>query len=322
MALIGSLLLVFGARPAHGQHVITAAARTQAEALLQQAYAAYQGADYPQAQHLIDQAEKLQPDQADGWNLRGAVYLKQGTFDKASAAFTRAVALDPNLWAAQFNLGEVPFHQKDYRRARERFEALLSQTDHFKQANRWELAAYKAYLSTLLMGDDLNARKKLAKLPAKGGVTPAYLYAQAALSFSRKDAATAEKTLAIAQQTYPPAANELFASSFETVGWQAPPPPVRPVYATSLPAPGSAPYAGGGEKPMQIDPRLEAAVAEPLPASGGAVYAKVPAVTNATPSTAAKTTPAPKAANKAAGSAQASPAPRTLKTDNTGLLLD
>ena len=306
----------FAVAPARAQRIVTAAERSQAEAYLQQAYTAYQDGDFPQAHHLIDLAQKLQPDQADGWNLRGAVFLKQGTYDRAATAFSRAVALDPNLWAAQFNLGEVAFHQKDYRHARARFEALLDQTDHFKEASRWELAAYKAYLSTLLMGDDAGARKKMAKLPSKGGATPALLYAQAALSFSRKDPSTAQKTLTLAQATYPPAANELFASSLETVGWQAAA-PVMPTYASPLPPPGTAPYVGGSQKPMQIDPRLEAAVADPLPSPGTPVYSKVPAVTQAAGRDAAATLPAGKP------SAKASPTPATPgpEPDHAGLLL-
>ena len=307
------LALTLALVPARAQHVITAAARSQADALLQQAYTTYQDGDYPQAHLLIDKAEKLQPNQADGWNLRGAVYLKQGIYDKATAAFTRAVAIDPKLWAAQFNLGEVPFHQKDYRRARARFEALLDQTDRFKEANRWELAAYKAFLSCLLMGDDAEAHKKLAKLPPKGA-TPAYLYAQAALSFSRKDIAAAEKTLAVAQSTYPPAANDLFGSSFETVGWQSPAPPPMPAFPSAPPTPGGAPYSGSaGERPMQIDPRLEAAVAEPLPAAGGAVYTKLPSV-------AVPNKPPLKANASSAQPATASPTP-AVGQDHTGLLL-
>jgi Tfp pilus assembly protein PilF len=311
--------------PAHAQHVITALARAEAAADLQEAYTDYSAGDYPQAHALIDKAEKLQPDQADGWNLRGAIYLKQGIYDKAGVAFSRAVALDPNLWAAQFNQGEVAFHQKDYRRAQARFDALLDQTNRFKEANRWELAAYKAFLSTLLAGEDADAHKRLAKLPPKGA-TPAYLYAQAALSFSRKDVAGAEKTLAIAQTTYPPAANDLFASSFETVGWQAAPPPLTSAYPlSSLPVPGSAPYAGGGERPMQVDPRLESAVADPLPAAGGAVYAKVPAVvptanqpTGKEPAPEHKPTPAPAADDNDKSSDHPSPAPGQ---DHTSLLL-
>jgi tetratricopeptide (TPR) repeat protein len=314
-AFAALFLCAIPAVPARAQHVVTAAARSQAEGLLQQAYTTYEAGDYAQAQLLIDQADKLEPNQPDAWNLRGALYLKEAKYDKAEAAFGRAVALDPKLWAAQFNLGEVSFHQKDYRRARARFETLLSQTDRFKDANRWELAAYKAFLSCLLMGDDAEARKRLAKLPPKGA-TPAYLYAQAALSFSRKDAATAEKTLATAQSTYPQAANDLFASSLETVGWQA---PAAPVYASSMPVPGSAPYAGGGERPMQIDPRLESAVADPLPTSGGAVYTKIPVVAPSKDHE-LKTPESGKPAAKP--EASASPSPAETAQDHTGLLLE
>jgi Tfp pilus assembly protein PilF len=317
------LTLAFALTPARAQRVVTAAARAQAADLLQQAYSTYQAGDYPQAHLLIDKADKLEPDQADAWNLRGAIYLKQKMYDKAGTAFARAAALDPKLWAAQFNIGEVAFDQKDYRRARTRFESLLDQTDHFKEANRWELAAYKAFLSCLLMGDDANARKKLAKLPAKGA-TPAYLYAQAALSFSRKDFVTAEKTLATAETTYPPAENDLFASSLETIGWKTPAPPVTSAFPSSLPVPGSAPYAGGGQQqPMQIDPRLEAAVAEPLPTGGGSVYAKIPVV--ATPNEGdAKAAGERKPAAKPelpADHAKAVPT-ATPQGDHTGLLLE
>ncbi len=320
------LTLVFAAIPAQAQRVVSATERTEAQALLQQAYASYESGDYPQAHILIDKAEKLQPDQPDGWNLRGAVFLKEGIYDKAGAAFARAVALDPKLWAAQFNLGEVAFRQKDYRRARARFEELLDQTDRYKEANRWELAAYKAYITSLLMGDDSAARKKLAKIPAKGA-TPAYLYAQAALSFSRKDVATAQKTISTAQATYPAAQNDLFADSLETAGWQAPPPPLTSVFPSSLPAPGAAPYAGGGERPMQVDPRLEAAVADPLPAASGPVYSKVPAITT-TPAEretkaaeGEKASPAKGSTPKSQPAGSPSPAASPVQ-DHTGLLLE
>ncbi len=250
-------------------------AKTQGAALLQQAFDAYQSGDYPTALRLIDQGEKLKPNQPDGWNLRGAIYLKQGQFAQAQAAFGRAVAIDPNLWAAQFNLAEIPFKQKNYRQARAQFDALLSQTDHYKEHNRWELAQYKVFLSYLLMGDDAHAQRALAKLPSAGASTPACLYAQAALSFSRQDIAAAQRTLATAESTFSPALNDLFSSSLETAGWQAQPLALPPQLASALPTSLSSP--GQTQPPMQIDPRLEASVADPLPSSpGSGVYSKLP----------------------------------------------
>ena len=254
----------------------------QGDSLYQEAFSAYQAGEYSQAQALIEKADRFKPDQPDGWNLRGMVYLKQNAFDKAEAAFARAVALDPKLWAAQFNLAEAPFQGKDYARARGRFEKLLEQTDRYKDAKKWELVQYKAFLSSLLMGDLGDANRKLTRLPASGGVTPAYLYAQAALAYSRKDPANARKTLAGAQITFSPVLNELFSNSLVEAGWEAPtPPPVVMTANASLPAsPSSGRESSGRESSgrefseshaaITIDPQLEAAAAEPLPSPDSA----------------------------------------------------
>ena len=247
--------------------------RAQGDTLYQQAFAAYQAADYTQALSLIEQADTLKPDQPDGWNLRGMVYLKQNAFDKAESAFGRAVSLDPKLWAAQFNLAEAPFQGKDYARARTRFERLVDQTDRFKEPKQWELVQYKAFMSCLLMGDNAAAVKRLAKLPAKGGATPAYLYAQASLAFSHKDEAGARKSLTAAQGTFSPLLNDLFSNALVEAGWQSPLPP--PTLAANIPllAPattGSMP--ADNHTPIVIDPKLEASAAEPLPVADGGVH--------------------------------------------------
>jgi Tfp pilus assembly protein PilF len=302
--------------PSIAQAGLFSSTKAQGAALLQQAYDAYQSGDYPSALRLVDQSEKLKPNQPDGWNLRGAVYLKQGQFAQAQAAFARAVAMDPNLWAAQFNLAEIPFKQKNYRQARAQFDALLSQTDH-----------YKVFLSYLLMGDDANARRALAKLPSAGASTPACLYAQAALSFSRQDIAAAQRTLATAESTFSPALNDLFSSSLETAGWQAQPLALPPQLASALPSSLSSP--GQTQPPMRIDPRMEASVAEPLPSSpGSGVYSKLPT------EMAAPLRPAPEfhtgkpgqeqkmPVQKAPAPAQLPPPAPAKETDHFGLLME
>ena len=273
--LAGLATLVFlsmTALPVRAGRFYSAKDRAQGDTLYQQAFAAYQAGDYAQAQDLIEKADALKPDQPDGWNLRGMVYLKQNAFNKAEAAFNRAVSLDPKLWAAQFNLAEAPFQGKDYARARARFEKLIDQTDRFKEPKEWELVQYKAFLSCLLMGDGAAAEKKLARLPTTGGATPAYLYAQASLAFSRKDAAGARKSLAAAQGAFSPLLNDMFSNSLIEVGWQNPPPP--PPLAVNLPndvPPASGAMSSQNRTPIVIDPRLEASVAEPLPTGDTAV---------------------------------------------------
>lgn len=266
--------------------------RAQGDTLFQQAGTAYQNGDLAGAIHLLEQADTLKPDQADAWNLRGVVYLKQRAYDKAEAAFARSVAIDPALWAAQFNLAEVSFQKKDYQRARTVFERLLAQTDRYKSSNKWELIQYKAFLCALLSGDEADARKKLAKLPVAGGATPAALYAQAALAFSRKDTAGGNRIVNGAQTAYAPALNEIFANSLENAGWRTPAPAVNPLLpgatlavANVDPATAAAMSAAGitnpagvttpapgrtaAERPaVMVDPR-QVAASDPLPSGPG-----------------------------------------------------
>ena len=260
--------------------------RTQGDALFQQAGTAFQSGDLAGALKLLEQADALKPDQADAWNLRGVILLKQHAYDQAEAAFGRAVAIDPSLWAAQFNQAEAAFQKKDWARAETRFDRLLAQTNRFKVANKWELVAYKSFLCALLASGEAGAHKELGRLPAAGGTTPAFLYAQAALAFSRKDASGAARIVSGARTTYPAAVNNLFTSSLETAGWQAPAPALTPVpggapvpnvdpqtaaamNALGLTNPNNAPALAMRPPAVVIDPRLVAASSDPLPSGSG-----------------------------------------------------
>ncbi len=316
-----SALIVVSTTPAVGAgFMVSSQERARATALSQQAYVTFQSGDYNQALSLLSQADQLKPDQSDSWNLRGAILLKQKSYDKAQAAFARAVALDPNLWAAQFNLAEVFFQRKDFARARTRFERLLSQTDRFKEANKWELAQYKAYLSCLLMDDDKAAGKKLAKLPATGAATPAFIYAQAALAFSRKNPAQAQKTLAAAQASFPAALNDLFTDSLVQAGWQTPPMPLAALAANVPPQPPLS-----ANLPVEIDPRLQAESAGPLPVADAPTRPIVAVITPAMRSAPVPVLSRPQARPAPAVAVETAPAlrsPAGTDLENGGLLLD
>ncbi len=351
LALVGAFLLP-GVPGARAGLLPSAKDRSQGEALFQQASTAYQGGDYAGSLHLLEQADALEPDQADAWNLRGVVLLKQKAYDKAEAAFARSVKIDPGLWAAQFNLAEVSFQKKNFARARSVFESLLAQTDRYKAGSKWELVLYKAFLCALLSGDEADARKKLAKLPATGGATPAFQYAQAALAFSHKDAAGANRILAGAQTAYTPALNGLFSPSLETAGWQTPavnllpgtqvasadPATAAAMNAAGLTNPGGNLALPGGSSPaarqrpaVVIDPRLVAAASDPLPSAPGRDV--IPVAGQPTPSPAgknagamarhpAKENPAasPAAGTKSAGGPEPAATPAS-PFDHEGLLL-
>lgn len=243
--------------------------------MYQTAFVAYKAADYARALSLLDSAEALKPDFADCLNLRGIILLRQSAYDKAEAAFARAVALDAGLWAAQFNLGEIPFRKKEFALARTRFEKLLSHTSRFKERSQWELVQYKALLCCLLTANEAEAQRKLDKLPATGGVTPAYQYAQAAMAFAKKDNAGAAKWLTIAQATYPASANSLFSDSLVTAGW-APALPAATVLALARQSAGAFEMRRDRPASAYLDTRLEALAAEPLPAPDGGILPMLP----------------------------------------------
>ena len=334
---------IAAAFPGFGNLAREHADHAQGDALYQQAYAAYHEGDYPLAERLIEQADKLKPNQADGWNLRGVVLLKQKLYDQAEAAFNHSLACDPDFWAAQFNVAEVPYQRKDYARARGRFEHLLAQTDRYKDSRKWEIVLYKTFLSYLFSGDEAGAKKRLAKLSAAPGTNPVLVYADAAVAFHRKDTVGAQKMIAAAQGKFPQETNDLFAEPLVQAGWIAVLPPTPAAFAgASGPLPGGGGTAAalgasngvvatpGGvynnHQPIVIDPKLEAAAAEPLPEQDGAikpVLTKVSGVRVSTnPSPAA--TPTPRAAATPTVAVTHPPARPTPDTslEHAGLLLE
>lgn len=200
-----------------------AQARAKAKELSQAAFTAHERGDSARALALLDQAEVLYPNQADCYNLRGAVYLRRGDYARAASAFSRAAALDPDLWAAKFNLADIPFKQRDYPRARVLFDRLADGTDRYKAPTRWELAQYKAGLCCLLAHDEAGAARRLQRLTAPGAApSAADLHARAALAFARKDVATGNRLVLAAQAACKPAANALYLPSLAVAGWVTP----------------------------------------------------------------------------------------------------
>ncbi len=240
--------------------------RAGAEGMVQQAFASYEQGNYPLALEQLDAAEKARPGIADASNLRGAILLKQGQFDLAKQAFRRAVNLDPSLWAAKFNVAEVPFRKKDYVGARKAFEDLSIQTDRYKMEVEWELVQYKIVVCSLLAGDEANAKSRFGRL-RQNGASPAFLYAQAAFAFAKKDTTTANKFLGLADSSGRPNTRAIFSDTLVRAGWVVGAAAAAPVSAYD-PTAGqtSGPRARG--LPVQLlPPQLET----DLPRAGGEI---------------------------------------------------
>ena len=177
--------------------------------------------EYARALELLDRAPEAGKagEQADVWNLRGASYLHLRRYDKARAAFTRAIEKDPGLWAARFNLAEVNFRQGKYAESRRQFEDLLGRTNRFTRSDERGFLQYKLTLTQLLAGDEKPARTYLDEHRSDRSPSLMYFYLQAALEHRHGQGRQAEQWLAQADAHYTPAAAQVFAESFRSLGW-------------------------------------------------------------------------------------------------------
>lgn len=168
--------------------------------------------DLEGALQLIEVAELAKPNQASNENLRGAVFTRKRDWPKAEEAFKKALALQPDLPMAQFNLGEVLFLNNNYPAAKERFQIFLNS----QPSN--DLGRYKMYLCDLLGGDSKKAEKFLGELQPNPA-SPIYYFANAAAAFYKNDKAAALELVGSAYRIYPPDANSTYADSLVEKGY-------------------------------------------------------------------------------------------------------
>jgi len=101
------------------------AADDDAATLAQQAIAAAQKGDLPQAITLATRVVELEPKQTRGWLLRGRLYDRQHELAKAAADFSSAIKLDPELAEAWEERGEAWFKAGKFAEALTDFDAYL-----------------------------------------------------------------------------------------------------------------------------------------------------------------------------------------------------
>jgi tetratricopeptide (TPR) repeat protein len=144
--------------------------------------------------------------------------MRQAAFDKAEAALTRAIELDPKFWNARFNLSEIPFLQKNWAEARKRFQSLLAANAEEIQPEAAQLIQYKILLTYILEGKKDMVDSVLPKLELEPK-TPAASYAKAALAFQSEKPTEARELITEAEKGFSPQLNKLFAESLYAVGW-------------------------------------------------------------------------------------------------------
>src|SRR5438105_4259948 len=120
-----------------------------AKTAFEQALQAYEQRDFDSAARLAGEADTAEPNQPQVLNLSGAILLEQQKYDEAERFFKEALKVDPKFREAQFNLADVPFRNKDYAKARDRFQALLKQTPGGDKNQAAQLSIFRIYLTYL-----------------------------------------------------------------------------------------------------------------------------------------------------------------------------
>jgi tetratricopeptide (TPR) repeat protein len=203
--------------------LMTAAERTEktkafARSKFEQSQQAFRQRDFAAALKLVDEADKVDPNQPATLNLRGEILIQQGKFDDAEAAFKKATKLDPKLQNAQFNLAQIPFKKKEYAKARDRFETLYKRIPGGDKNQAAALIKFKIYMTLLMEGKESRAHSMMEEFQFTGD-TPALYYAQAAWEYKHNDAQKAEDWTNSANKIYSPALNGVFGDAFYDVGW-------------------------------------------------------------------------------------------------------
>lgn len=199
-----------------------APSKSELEAMYDRAFHQFDTNNFDQALKELDAIDARQPDLAESQNLRGVILMRQAVYDKAEAALHEALRIDPKFWNARFNLAEIPFLQKNWAEARDRFQALLTGNASELQGEASQLIQYKILLTYLLEGRENMVDSILAKFELSPD-TPAVHYANAAIAYNRKNEKEAKDWLTAANKNFSPQLNKLFAESLYEVGWMQKP---------------------------------------------------------------------------------------------------
>ncbi|PYK67590.1 MAG: hypothetical protein DME45_09880 [Verrucomicrobia bacterium] len=211
-------------------------AKALAKTQFEQARQAYEQRDFESASKLVAEADKTDPNQPQILNLRGEILLEQQKYEEAETFFKDALKADPKFREAQFNLADVPFRNKDYAKARDRFQALLKQTPGGDKNHAAQLINFKIFLTYLLEAKDSRAQKLMEEFQFSGD-TPSLYYAQAAWEFQHNNPEKANDWITSARKIYPLGSNDLYAAGFYDLGW------LKSAAAVSSPAPSAAAIA-------------------------------------------------------------------------------
>lgn len=148
----------------------------------------------------LDKAAAIFTDSPELHNLRGSCYVEMRAFDKALAEFGKAAAFSKDNPSINFNIGEVYFVTKEWRKAHDIFESVMKQLPQDNMA-LGRLVEFKI----LLCKKKLGLNDEVTILAEKYDFlddSPYYYYAQAALAYDDNNLVKAEEWLAMAGRIF------------------------------------------------------------------------------------------------------------------------
>lgn len=148
----------------------------------------------------LDKAAKVFSDSPEIYNMRGSCFVEMRSFDKALVDFEKARSFSVDNTSIDFNIGEVYFVTKQWKKCADLFEKVLKVLPPENTA-LGRLVEFKI----LLCKNKLGLKDEVTILSEKYDFlddSPYYYYAQAALAYEVKNLTKAEEWLAIAGRVF------------------------------------------------------------------------------------------------------------------------
>lgn len=172
----------------------------------------------------LDKVSKIFADSPEVYNIRGSCFVEMRAFDKALVEFNKADALAKDNPSIEFNIAEVYFCTKEWKKAVDLFGKVLKQSElqakKLKESTEQNptlyhqnmvllaqntalsrLVEFKILLCTKKLGMNAEAASMAEKYDFEDD-SPYYYYAQAALAYEAEDVIKAEESLARASRIF------------------------------------------------------------------------------------------------------------------------
>lgn len=148
----------------------------------------------------VDKASAIFSDSPELYNLRGSCYVEMRSFDKALAEFEKAGSYSKDNPSLEFNIAEVYFVTKQWKKAADLLEKILLKLPPDNVA-LGRLVEFKILLCKKKLGLDDEVTILSEKYDYLDD-SPFYYYAKAVVAYDKKDLVKAEEWLARAGRIF------------------------------------------------------------------------------------------------------------------------